>query len=62
MRTPIVRDHRFREVVLAALKTAQTLEESSPQAMARATRAIVETNPDVGLFEAFNIVWNIWET
>ncbi len=62
MRDPRVKDHRFRDVVLAAIKTAQTLGEGSPQAMARATRAIVEAEPDIGLNEAFQIVWNIWET
>lgn len=61
MRDPIVREYRFREAVLEALKTAQSMGESSPQAMARATKAIVEIDPDIGLIGAFTIVWNIWE-
>lgn len=61
MRDPMVKDHRFRDVVLSALRTAQRLEEGSPQAMARATKAIVDADPSIGLHEAFSIVWNIWE-
>lgn len=62
MREPNVKDHPFRQTVLEALKTAQTLGENSPQAMARATRAIVEAHPEIMLGDAFHIVWNIWET
>jgi len=61
MRNPMVKDHRFHNVVLSALKTAQSLGEGSPQAMARATKAIVDAEPSIGLHEAFSIVWNIWE-
>ncbi|CAA7617374.1 hypothetical protein [Magnetospirillum sp. SS-4] len=62
MREPNVKSHPHREIVLEALKTAQNLGENSPQAMARATRAIVEAHPEVMLGDAFQIVWTIWET
>ena len=61
MREPNVKDHPQRQIVLDALKAAQSQGESSPVAMARATRAIVEAHPEIMLGEAFNIVWTIWE-
>ena len=62
VRKPSVRDHPLRDVVLGALIRAQELGEDSPTAMARATRAIVEARPEIALYEAFHIVWAIWDT
>ncbi len=61
MRDPMVRDHRFRDIVLTALKSTQSMEEGSPQAMGRATKAIVDADSDIRLPEAFRIVWDIWD-
>ena len=61
MREPNVKAHPFREIVLDALKSAQSQGESGPVAMARATKAIVEAHPNIMLGDAFTIVWTIWE-
>ncbi len=53
--------HPFREIVLDALRSAQSQGESGPVAMARATKAIVEAHPHIILGDAFHIVWTIWD-
>ena len=61
MRETIVKNHPLQAIVLGALKTAQSLGENGPKAMARAAKAIVEARPEIPWDEAFLIVWDIWE-
>ncbi|MDO8605465.1 MAG: hypothetical protein Q7R40_02910 [Phaeospirillum sp.] len=61
MKELIVKEHPMRLVVLEALRMSRSLDENSPAAMARATKAVMEARQGMTLGEAFSIVWNIWE-
>lgn len=47
MRDPIVNEHFFRIVVLDAFKAAQNEGANSPEAMACATKALMEAHPEI---------------
>ncbi len=53
---PVIMPHPFRDLIAKAIKDARAKGDDDPMAMAAAVRAILKSQPDLTISDAYELV------